>query len=939
MRWDRLLLAALVVMVLSWSAACSHAQEATVPQTASPATTEPSEVTDAPDTTAVTTLGILSTNPPPLSQGVSRESSFSITLGDPLWQQLRSTMPDGDKEAHWDATELTERFRVIDTSTGESTPGTVRVLGGTRLVFEPSAPGGWAPDTDYVVMLTGSDSFEAAYVDGSAGSLFTTAFSTRSQDRGGIDVMHPFDGASPETITDVAYDVDSSSSLSYAELAAWVRDAAAKADEVNAGRELRCSTFEPFRGEDCTFDAETGTVTCSRDEENIYPIEAAWCLGEVLTRFHFWPNVINLTDVYHADDDRALFETIAEELLQYEPDAATLMANLRREARRGDRVFVARDFVSSLAFGFSHYREVHYCLLINLDARYARELLVHQYAGDGLPPLNDPHVDELQSMLDHASAGRTWDLCLRGNLKNTKYNAIVVDRLGESPDAEFFVQRMHLVCGGCCGATGTWDEEEPAFPWKPWNPLKLEPVLDLVPAPNPPLNPHQPPNPAPGPAGPFIHPWPFPVDPNTFAAPEDTIEMPGEPEQTQDQGECAPIEAACEDAPTVQEMLDAARAARLHVEQSREADGTTLEGFQWEWEANAGFNDECLNRLMERFNDRLDPLQQAMDDARADYRAKYDAKRALLDGMSELFGTLLHRGNLWANMLYVGGDWSRVRQMCPGPFIPAGGNTFEASSVDEALLIIDEETQRNWQNSLATALMGGRTWQQARESMIGDSRNYPAGVAKHDTIYQVIMNWYADCMAKSYTRSLNIFLQQMLAGDPSEAEMQELIDAMFGGETSLTPAQLTEYRAILARIESLNKEMADIANDMADLSARMAQLRSEFLNLAYRCCRAASLEEWKRAYQKEWLLESYLEWCHSEDHSTYDVKYWEDEAGIDRLCAALCEMRCSSADASTTTTGQGLCAYLDWLAACLCPEFDCTSAEPQPDPDCAGYLS
>jgi len=939
MRWARLLLAAMVVLVLPWGAACRHAPEATVPQTPSPAATEQPAATDAPPTTTTTALGILSTSPPPLSHGVGRESPFSVTLRDPLWQQLRSTMPDGDKEARWDATQVTGRFRIVDTSTGEPVPGTVRVLGGTRLVFEPSASGGWAPDTDYIVMLTSGDSFNDAYSRGSSGSLFTTAFSTRTQGASTLGVRHPYDGSAPETLTGVAYDVDSSSSLSYAELEDWISDAPARAEKVNAGRELRCSAFEPFREEDCTFDAETGTVTCSRDEQNTYPLEAGWCLDDAVCQFHFWPNVINLTEVYHADDDHTVFDTIANELLAYEPDAAALQTALRKEVRRGDRVFIARDFVSSLAFGFSRYREVHYCLLVNLDARYARELLVHPYSGDGLPPLHDPHVDELRSMLDHATADRTWDLCLRGNLKNTKYNAMVVDRLGEAPEAEFFVQRMHLVCGGCCGATGEWDDAPPSFPWKPWNPLMQEPVLDLVPAPNQPLNPHHPPNPAPGPAGPFIHPWPLPVDPNTFAAPEDTIEMPGEPEETQGQGECAPIEAVCDDAPSVQEMLDAARAARLQAEQSREADGTKLEGFQWAWHANADFNDECLNRLTESFNDRLDPLQQALDDARADYRAKYDARMALLDGMSELFKTLLHRGNLWANMLYVGGDWSRVRQMCPGPFIPAGGNTFEASSVEEALLIIDEETQRNWQNSLATALMGGKTWQQARESMIGDSRNYPAGVAKHDTIYQVIMNWYADCMAKSYTQSLNIFLQQTLAGDPSEAEMQKLIDAMFGGETSLTPAQLSEYRTILARIESLNKEMADIANDMAELSARMAQFRSEFLNLAYRCCRAASLEKWKRTYQKEWLLESYLEWCRSEDHAHYNVKYWEDDAATDRLCAALCEMRCSSAEASTTTTGQGLCAYLDWLAACLCPEFDCTSAEPQPDPDCAGYLS
>ena len=126
----------------------------------------------------------------------------------------------------------------------------------------------------------------------------------------------------------------------------------------------------------------------------------------------------------------------------------TLTFELEAEIARGDRVFLARDFLDRVHAREGQFVEVHWALLINLDAQTTREPLVHSYAPRGLGHLHDPRVDVLQALFDGvALEGTSWDLCLRAN-RLRSFDAVVVEKLAEAPEDEFFLGRMHRFCRG-----------------------------------------------------------------------------------------------------------------------------------------------------------------------------------------------------------------------------------------------------------------------------------------------------------------------------------------------------------------------------------------------------------------------------------------------------------------------------------------------------------
>ncbi|MBE9505808.1 MAG: hypothetical protein IMY84_03255 [Chloroflexi bacterium] len=909
---------------------------------------EPSpSVTPATDSAAPTEsahLAVQSVSPAPLASGVARNAAITIQLDSVLWPSLLASQDGGETVAEWQSSELEDRFRVVNSTTGEMVRGTVRVRDGTRLTFALLPGSTWALDTAYYVALTSADSFEETYYGGSPECLFTTVFSTAGQDRDNAPVAHPTSGAAPQVLTGVAYDVDTSSSLSFTGLANAVSDAPGLARDAGASAESSCTAFLSFRQSDCVRDPETGKVRCSRDEGDKYRTDIGRCCDAPVTEFHFWPNIINLTEVYYAQSSHMLFDHILDLLLANEPGAEALRRDIAAQVKRGDRVFSACDFVSDVFYEFTSYHEVYYGLIINLDggqAPYVREILVHDGAEDGLPLLHDPHVGQLAHIFEEpgsVEAGESWILCLRGNLKTDKYNALVVDRLDDDSEAEFHIGRVLLTCGGCGGGCGTWDTSRPGFlPWKPWNPLMMDEEFDFMPNPNPPGNPHAPFGPAAGPSGPYIHPWPFPAGPDTFLPPEDTVGLPGgetgaEAEGNEAEGICEAPEMCCEDTSGAERALEDAADALEDLEEQRRQDREEYEVLDYGWPDDPEgmeFNDPCLQKLLEDYLEQLAPLREEMQDLRDSLEDLSDRKQELKEGMDPVLQALYYRGNIWANVLYIGGDWSRVRTQCPGPFIPAGGYTFEASKVEDVLIAVTEETQRKWQASLGNAVMQGMSWKQAAAAMVANPKNYPEGYVAHDTVFQVIMNWYADCMKRSYTQSLNIYLRGEFGEGLTDAQLQQMIQVMFNGASALTPAQRAEYERFEEEDAELDRQMADIVTAMGKLADRMEQLRQDFRRLANRCCFAASREKWERLLQQKWILQSYLDWCASADKSRYDVGYRDGN----RLCSVPCEMR----DAPPVAGDPVFVAYLDWLFACICPEFDCTDSG-APDPVCAEYL-
>ena len=116
-----------------------------------------------------------------------------------------------------------------------------------------------------------------------------------------------------------------------------------------------------------------------------------------MSKFHFWPNIINLTEVYYAGDGHALFNDILDQFLERELNRTQLKSELTAQVTRGDRIFSACDFISVLNYGFKTYWEVYYGSVINLDnpdqagtrSPYIRGIPVHEYGADGLPVLHD----------------------------------------------------------------------------------------------------------------------------------------------------------------------------------------------------------------------------------------------------------------------------------------------------------------------------------------------------------------------------------------------------------------------------------------------------------------------------------------------------------------------------------------------------------------------
>jgi hypothetical protein len=905
-----------------------------------------------------------SISPANRASGVEPDATITINFKSPIWTSQLPAPADGEPLS-LDSTELADRFRITDATTGEMVEGTVTLEDGVKLTFELATGESWKPHTAYWIEGTAGTSLDEAWSEEESGNLFFSEFTTEDLDEDEFPVNHPFPGGWPDLLTDVAYDVDTSQSLSFEELEAKINSAPTMAEEANSQNQLEDSGIIYFPNEDETV------------EVSQYP-------SDFVIKFHFWPNIINLTEVYYNEDDHALFNDILDQLLENEPDQAQLKSALTTQIARGDRVFSACDFITSLWYGFNRFTEVYYGMLINLDnpdgtgvrQPYVQEILVHDYADYGLPCLHDPHTEELANMFNNSAAfaiGDSWDLCLRGNLKKSKYHAIIVDKLAEAPEAEFYIVRVNLNCF----CSPFYDGPDSSVPDAPFNPRKDgEPIPgpvwepQLLPNPNPPKNPQAPPNPQPDP-DPANRPVPWPFPPDAIPLPPEAPDEPPteklEPPDEEDapQG-CEQPSIDCSDSEAVGDKLTDTKAKIKDAKTKMDADEEKFEDLFDDYDLKLAwlesvegvtFNDPCLNELLQKLLEDIQPFLEQMKALGEQMNDLTQQIRAIKES-DPVIETLLLRSSNWDNMLHVGGSWSQIKTQClpPAVIIPGG-------AMEEAVIKIDGEKQETFQRIVGIALMQGKnleaalqeaqrfvvsahnvmnrtgkTWNQAVDEVYKNGIVESTGI---EGVWDSIWQKYGQCLKDLFTKQLTDYLKQLYGDSITDAQLAQMINVMFNGAAALDDTQKENYQKMLEEVQALQAQQANLAYEMGRLANQIDEKRQEFKSKADKCCFAKTYQDYYRMQQLETILESYSQWC---DNRTpkFEVSLIPDsaagryaeyiEGSVSRLCAVLCQIKDN--DNEKFNGLGGLRSYATWVYNCLCGQHKCEDVVDPCDPEC-----
>ncbi len=511
-------------------------------------------------------------------------------------------------------------------------------------------------------------------------------------------------------------------------------------------------------------------------------------LTDFWTRFHVWPNIIRLTEIHYADFP--LYEQILDELLALDPNGATLRAQLDAEAAAGERLILARDFLTVVEVEDRLYWEVHFAFVLNLDAEYVVELEVHDQEDQGLGMIHDPSIDELvEALLDeNEPLGEVWHLCLRGNLKQRWFQAVVVDRLDEAPEPEFFSHRVH---SSCIGGIDPPDEQDPPGD----DDDTPEPPEDDDPPPEPqitePWNPAHP-NPLCGGFPPLlVYPWPW-LD-CAWLQPEMPEPEPDEP---------------CWDAyPCTDEEI--AWVAQYRAEkQAYFDDGLVM-----------------LNEDIGQFNETIwTPLQAGLDFHDEDMQADYDATLETIAGLqaqidvlrgeqAELNGEIaevkaalpnrvdaaLHRKGHVMNCLGLPGVYRLDAMVWTAPMIPSGAPGVVAS--------ITAGLQHAFQKDMVRRLNDGDSWSEAREGALHTRENYAEG-GRYDAVNVEVMSGYIRGLRDMWTQQLLLYLPRWYP-DASEAELLELVEVVLDGEEALDEGESQALEQAVEEIDARHEMQQD----------------------------------------------------------------------------------------------------------------------------------
>ncbi|MFO8089755.1 MAG: Ig-like domain-containing protein [Desulfatiglandaceae bacterium] len=822
---------------------------------------------------------------PEVPEDTSIQVEFNKTISDSMY-----IFTTGDAEPF---------FTIVESESGSPVEGHVTVQGSV-LTFNPTEQlkenmTYWLSVSENVFNITSPISDPETY-----------HWSITTQDvlQDVYRVWHPIEGSIPRKYYDVGYEIDGSRNLSLQDVHDMISNAENSAEFYN----------------------------------NLEPTASPPPLStEKFTKFHFWPNIINLSAVYDNTVYPELFDLILDDAWNYTNNPTLLTAQITSDIMDGDRVFLARDFIDKIIYNFQSFYEVHYVMIINLDKKTVTEILGHQFSEAGLPVLHDPHTELLQAAFDGTddSPGEVWDMCLRGN-RTKKYQAINVDRLlTESGSMAYFISRVDLncLCASCPPFdSGFWDFE-PDVPWEPWIP----PVIKIPEEINPPPggngggiisgNPPAAGNPVDNPEDQPVEPWTFPATPLD----EDTANPDSDTGDEETGGACEGLTPGCnpEDFETagrlsqeIDDQLQDARDSRAGDVTTFSGDRETTWGFKYEWKSGATFNDPCIQAHYENYNSQIANLQAEIDALVAQYGGLYDQRKALRDNANNVFQALLYRENLWSNMLEVNGEWQNVDpEPCMPPWIPAGGNPFE-DPTGGGVVIVGARLQAKFQRVVAYAMMNGKTFDQAVEEAINSKDCYPnndpndpdtqprATVYK-DAVFVMIWKQYAECLKNLHAKIARNYMNMVFGGEEelSEEDINKKVAALLLGVSSLSPSEREEYESLTSAIDAITESLRGLSEQIDAKRNEIDRLRREFRQKALDCLKA-SLENIRQLRAKSWILQAFLIWC--ENHEAEEA--FPQYVDIDRFCRMLNQLL----DHPDTVQAPKLKAYLEMLVSCNC---------------------
>lgn len=674
-------------------------------------------------------------------------------------------------------------------------------------------------------------------------------------------VSHPTPGAIAQKIDGISYDVDEGRSFDLATTKARIE----AADAVVAAN----------------IPASTGLV-------------APLYLNPLWEPFHSWPNVINLTEVFYADSD--LYDQIMARILAVEPDATTVASTTDTAVAAGERIFLIRDYVNTAITTERVYHEVHYAMFVNLDVQEVTELRTHAQVADGLGDTVEPLAAALQTVFDDDEP--QWEMCLRGNIRRHKYQAVVVDRIDNADGEQYWIRRMHRHCRGSDPDFPPPPDDDPDPEDRPDPPLRGGDGSGDPPENNPTVP--RPPELERDREGvvedPPVVPWPWKLPPAENDEPGESGRASGDAD--------AHNPDCNQELAKVTQLRDGFEQEYDQIHGSLGADADAINELLGGWRGDLTFGHPDIAMAYQQAKMQVDMLlaQKAM--VQSDVDAQLDRRRQALENSPLAVQLLFQASTIWDNMLHVGGEWSNiVIAWSPSPLIPA-------NAVDNfVVIVIGDAEVAAYQRSVAIALMNGKTLDEAHAEALKNPLIYPHGIPYGHLNTQLVWAAYRDCLRELYKEMLQKYLEERLQG-LSEEDAEAAIAGIIDGKAALSSAdQAAADNAVMVAAQ-VAAELERLRQACEDLEAEIDKIRRQFRADAADILGDAQGDK-ALARQKQWILEAFGPYCGDPDAADGVPPIIDQQT----FCAALDELITIAQDQNCPR----LAAYLMMLKAANCP--------------------
>ncbi len=625
-----------------------------------------------------------------------------------------------------------------------------------------------------------------------------------------INIKHPINGELPKTIRDIAYDVDSSQSVSLEDLKNLVE------------------------------------YTTTNTGNNYY------------SDFHYRPNIINLSEIKFQDSE--LYDKILWNII----DNNSLKQNINNDISKNNRIFLARDFITNVYYNGIYYYEIHYAFIINLDQKYVHEILL-PFSPWSLY-LHDSHIDNLTTIFSNTSIIKTWEvweLCLRGNFKKEKYNSIIIDKLSKD---DFYIQRVHLNCWNSVYIKDDLPLYPKNFPINK-NPPPIWPEKEV------PLPPHTPLFPIPPitkwrwsgkvTSAPIVRPWPFGY-PETWW---DLWKEINEPKKNNDNCDESKI-----DLKKKLEILKKLEEEKWKMEKELNDDIKTINKYftcySGQWNYKAKFNSKCINSIYNRYNKKVKKINDEIEEIQDEISKLYEKIRILESKLSEILQIYLYINSIWENMLTVNGKWAQVTTPCGWWILMPWTSAGSPNKID-----VSPEQQRKFQQDVAYALMNWKTWEEAIKNAIlkNTPENYQWwGEETTNYIWKYVWETYAKCLKTLYQKQLKIYFGIMYP-DISDKDITRLIKIMFEREKWLKSSEKVNIRKIEEIMDKVKKLINKKIKKEEELWYIINDTRRKFRKEIKKCLKKER-ENIQNIQQEIRILQAFLEYCNS-GNWRYEISY------------------------------------------------------------------